>query len=229
MNATLVNFFERRGLKMNWHCRKSFMMWLLAPIFAAVTLISALLLLNPQSCRIVYIFQSVFTKSCDQDMEPSAGYTGTWRTWYLDGTLTSEGHYKDGKLDGDFTGWDDHGRKWLATAYQAGQCNGDYLVLYPGGTTNKMYHFSDGEPVGYWYQFYSSGAKCEERYFSAPGVADGEELAWNTNGALLFHRSWRNGDPWDGDFMFLTRTNRLLETFSAGTLVYSTNILLSVQ
>jgi hypothetical protein len=230
MNSALLKLFNQIGLKMDWSCRKSFIIWVTTPLLAVGAIILALLFLNPQCCRYIYIFQAMVTNRSgphpwgDNGPKPPSNYTGVWYRWHWNGQLSFEEHYKNGQLDGPFRGWDYSGRKWLETAYRAGQYNGDYITFYESGATNTINHYFNNQAIGHWTHFYQDGKKWEEKYFSAPGVPDGDEVIWNTNGKATFRHAWLKGEPWDGRFTIQKETNWFQEQYALGTLVSSTNV-----
>jgi len=120
--------------------------------------------------------------------------------------------------------WDKSGRKQFQADYREGKYHGAYIWFYESGVTNKLQHYSDNEPIGRWVHFYDTGQRWEERFFSAPGIPDGDELVWNTNGAVTFKRTWRKGEPWDGRFALHKGTNWFREVYDSGKLVSSTNL-----
>ena len=230
MRAALTSFFERHGLKMERRCSRSFLVWLLSVLAVPALLVLLLLTLNPQTNRFVFIFQSMFTSRGgshpwgDDGPKPPKHYTGVWYRWHWNGRLSFEEHYADGKLDGAFIAWDRSGSKWLGTAYRAGRYHGDYILFYKTGATNKVRHYDNEKPIGRWLHFYEDGKLWEERFFSAPGVPDGEEVVWNTNGVVSFRHTWRKGEPWDGRFTLHKGTNWFRDQYESGTLVSSTNL-----
>lgn len=215
---------------MEWGIRRSFLVWLLSPIFVAGLLLLALSFANPQSSRFVYIFQSVFSIHEGQNPwgfdgpKPPENYTGVWYRWYWNGKLSFEEHYVNGKLDGPFRVWYKSGRRWEESSYRAGRLHGDYVLFYENGLTNKLWHYFEGKPIGRWFHFYRNGKKWEERFFSAPGVPDGESIAWDTNGAVEFSHTWRKGEPWEGRFIFDRGTNYYRDVYESGKLISTTNL-----
>jgi MORN repeat variant len=223
VNGAFVSFLERHGLKMGWSCRRNFLIWLLAPPLTLALLVLVLLSLNPQTNKYVYIFQSMVTsRNGDEGPEPPTNYTGVWYRWHWNGKLSFEEHYKDGKLDGPFRAWNSSGQKWLETAYRAGLCFGDYVEFYDSGSTNRINHYFDERPAGLWTHFYADGKKREERYFSEPGIPDGKETVWNTNGMVTFSHTWHKGLPWDGLFTLRKGTNWFRDQYESGRLISST-------
>ncbi len=217
-------------MKMEWRCRRSFLVAVFAPLAAAGLLLLGLLILNPQTNRYVYIFQAMFTDRggphpwADDGPRPPADYTGVWHRWHWNGQLAFEENYRAGELDGLFKAWDRSGRQWLETAYHAGRYDGDYVLLYKNGTTNKLRHYFEGKPIGRWLHFYEDGKKWDERFFCAPGVLDGDEVAWNTNGVVTFRHTWRKGAPWEGRFILLKGTNWFRDQYESGKLLSTTNL-----
>jgi len=230
MSAGVVNFLERHGLKMAWHCRRSFLAWFLTPFIVAAFLLLMLLVMNPQSNRFVYIFQSMFTSRGgahpwgDNGPKPPTHYTGVWCRWHWNGRISFEEHYADGKLNGSFKAWDKSGCQWLESAYRSGRYHGEYILFYENGATNQALHYFDGKPTGSWLHYYEDGKKRSERFFSDPGVPDGEETVWNTNGAVVFSHTWCKGEPWDGRFAFGNGANWFRDLYESGRLVSATNM-----
>jgi hypothetical protein len=231
MNANVVSFLERHGMKMEWSCRRSFLAWFLTPFFAVGILLLMLSVKNPQSSRFVYIFQSMVLTHGessnpwgDSGPMPPTHYTGVWYRWHSNGRLSFEEHYADGKLDGPFRAWDRAGRQWLETAYRSGRYHGDYILFYDNGATNRVGHYFDDKKTGHWLHFYPDGKKWSESFFSDRGVFDGQQTAWNTNGAVVFTQTWHKGEPWDGRFTLQRGTNWFRDQYESGKLISTTNL-----
>jgi hypothetical protein len=230
MSAGLVKFLERGGLRLDWHCRHTFLLWLFTPIIVATLVVVVLLTLNPQRSKYIYIFQSMVTDRSGPHPwdalgpSPPQHYTGFWRRWHWNGRASFEEYYKEGKLDGRLTMWDKAGHKEFEGDYRGGGYHGAYIWFYHNGTTCRLEHFSDGKPIGRWLHFHEDGTKWEERSFSAPGVPDGDAIVWNTNGAITFKHTWRKGEPWDGRFTLYRGTNWFQAVYESGRLIASTNL-----
>src|ERR1051326_2993505 len=105
MNPALVSFLERRGLKIDWRCRPSFLIRLFASLAVFGGLWLLWLVASPQSSRMVYIFQSIFTERGGshpwgaEGPNPPENYTGTWLRWHWNGRRSFEEHYVSGQLE----------------------------------------------------------------------------------------------------------------------------------
>jgi len=113
---------------------------------------------------------------------------------------------------------------FLSPPHEKTNGNPARTLFYKTGATNKVRHYDNEKPIGRWLHFYEDGKLWEERFFSAPGVPDGEEVLWNTNGVVSFRHTWRKGEPWDGRFTLHKGTNWFRDQYESGTLVSSTNL-----
>jgi len=230
MRSWLSEFCHRSGMTMDWRCRRSFLFWALAPLAAVAVVVLTLLVLNSQSNRWVFIFQSMVTNRegshpwGESGPSPPPHFTGVWYRWHWNGVRSFEEHYTDGKLNGLFKAWDRSGRQWLETSYHEGRYHGDYILFYENGGTNRINHYFEQKPIGRWIHFYQNGRKWEERFFSSPGIPDGEETVWNTNGIVKFTHTWQKGEPWQGSFVLNRGTNWFRDKYESGKLVSTTNL-----
>src|SRR5689334_20721324 len=102
MKGVVTRFIERMGLTMGWRVRRSFLIWLLTPIFLVGALLCVLLMLNPQTGRVIYIFQAMVTQRGgdhpwgESGPRPPSDYTGVWHRWHWNGRLSFEEHYEAG-------------------------------------------------------------------------------------------------------------------------------------
>jgi antitoxin component YwqK of YwqJK toxin-antitoxin module len=101
---------------------------------------------------------------------------GEFRSWYEDGTLESEGKYKDDRRTGRWTFHHPDGSPSAEGSYSRGQETGNWELFHPGGERRGKGRYSKGLREGVW------------RFYQPDGSADEVETGTYT------HESFRSPD-----------------------------------
>jgi hypothetical protein len=134
--------------------------------------VEALSVADPQPSKHVYIFQCYFYPKHAYDwIRAPRNFTGTWRTWYENGTLQSSVDFSEGKIDGKEVHWYENGRIsgmkfikhgfleksafWsedgkrvsIFTGYQRNEKHGLYLSIDKESIEFRRTWFFKGKPV----------------------------------------------------------------------------------
>ncbi len=116
----------------------------------------------------IHYFLSFETAKFYGIMPLSKGYTGEWKSWYLNGQLEYQGEYKNGKREGIHEVWFVNGQP-----YFKGEWKND-------------------KQEGIHYQWHENG-KLWRREEWKNGVEDGIHEQWYKDGQLVFREEFRNG------------------------------------
>ncbi len=93
---------------------------------------------------------------------------GLWKEYYLDGSLKSEGYYKEDKKTG----------KWK--------------YYYPNGQLEETGEYVDGKPEGKWLWYYPSGKLLREMNYYQ-GLADGPITEYDEEGNIILSGEYLEG------------------------------------
>jgi len=102
------------------------------------------------------------------EINSEVGFTGKYVESYKDGQKKVEKHYKDGKLDGLSTHWDENGQK------------------------DNEANYKNGEFEGLWTKWYENGKKKEEENYK-DGKREGLKTKWDENGQKESEANYKNG------------------------------------
>ena len=75
------------------------------------------------------------------------GKTTQMKRWHLNGTLSAEGGYLDGKPDGIWHEWNSLGILITVTPYQKGEIHGERRFYDSTGTLIRIQHYFEGIPT----------------------------------------------------------------------------------
>ena len=90
---------------------------------------------------------------------------GLVRLWRDDGTLDSESHWQNGKLDGRLTNYFRNGRKFLETTYSHHRPDGTMTEWFENGNKKSELMYSEGTLNGWVREWTENGElKTEEKY-----------------------------------------------------------------
>jgi len=157
---------------------------------ALLAIVAGILLqMNPQSCRLAFLTQSL----TGELPVPSPQFTGVWRTWYKNGRLASAYMYEDGERRGTFTTWHPNGQKAeagrllksipyddVSGAYE-NTYDGALLRWYPDGKPKEKANFRSGVLDGryeYWDNFDKGYWKRKDLNYK-DGKEDGVCIRWD--------------------------------------------------
>ena len=83
------------------------------------------------------------------------------KEYWDNGKLKSEGHYKNGKLDGPMTWWKENGKKDSERYYKDGKKEDFWTWWFKSGAKRSEGHFKDGKKM----DFGLNGMKRERKHF----------------------------------------------------------------
>ncbi len=93
--------------------------------------------------------------------------TGRWRYYSeTDGTLLSEGDYREGRKTGEWTTYYPSGKVASCGTYTEDEPNGVWIYYHPNGNVASSGSFVAGRKDGYWVSFDDSGHKTSEAHFT---------------------------------------------------------------
>jgi hypothetical protein len=176
--------------------RKYFLSTLGLMLLLVCAALSVLVFGNPQWHKRVYMFQAfVYPKPVDGRIHPPANFSGTWIMWDEHGAKSNEREYKNGKLDGKETRWENN-RKEHETHYRNGEFDGTTIYWGKTGLVSVVRNFKNGKLHGAQTTYYENGNKqTEENYVE--GRLDGKTTNWYRNGQqeaeMFFKNRYRYG------------------------------------
>lgn len=97
-------------------------------------------------------------------VDPPAGFTGLWTTYYVNGQRSEEVQYVDGKCAGTSTSFHADGKISRVTNYAEGELDVEMLFFSRSGKLQQRSHFRAGKPAGTWTWYHEDGTvkKTEE-------------------------------------------------------------------
>ena len=92
---------------------------------------------------------------------------GLVRLWRDDGTLDSESHWENGKLEGRITNYFQNGRKFLETTYRKQSPDGAMTEWFENGNKKSELNYLQGTLNGWVREWSENGElKTEEQYLN---------------------------------------------------------------
>ncbi|MDB6110413.1 MAG: hypothetical protein JWR69_2163 [Pedosphaera sp.] len=99
---------------------------------------------------------------------PPPGFTGLWRTYYVNGQKSMEIHYVSGKHDGEFTTFYDDGSRAVLTHFVADIQEGEDTGYFRSGKLNYRGVYKANAQVGTWTWFNEDGTIRSTKEQSKP-------------------------------------------------------------
>ena len=155
---------------------------------------------------------------------------GPWKFWFATGKPQGEEHY-DGffRLDGPAKQYSDKGTLTLATTFDAGKIDGDYLRWWDDGKKRTEQHFvqgkadgdqrawfengqpeeegksSVGKNIGAWTGWYANGQKSYQGSYDGNGLGQGGWTWWNDDGTKAGEATFKDGT---GSYVLTGKTGK---------------------
>ncbi|MCD6661025.1 MAG: hypothetical protein LT105_12760 [Lentimicrobium sp.] len=82
--------------------------------------------------------------------------------YHPNGSKYIEGNYKDGLREGYWASWFDNGTLWSEGDFKNGESHGKRTVYHPNGNLYYEGFFNMGKRVGKWYFYNDQGQKVNE-------------------------------------------------------------------
>ncbi len=118
---------------------------------------------------------------------------GSWRNWYDNGRLGSEGTNKNGEPNGHWKSWYESGQLKSEGTYKNGELDGTWRTWYENGQLGSEEPYKNGELDGTSRGWYENGQlKYETTYKN--GQKDGTWNAWYESGQPKFEGTHKNGN-----------------------------------
>lgn len=118
---------------------------------------------------------------------------GIKKTWYSNGQLKSETHYKNGLKDGDASEWSETGVKYQETQYKNDQKDGLETRWDSKGIKSSEKYYSNGAQHGLSLHYYNGDIK--EKAFYQNGKLEGEYQSWHSSGRKEREAFYKNDQP----------------------------------
>jgi len=123
-------------------------------------------------------------------VETGDGLIEVHKTYYPNGNLNCEIHYKDGKRDGLCRAFYENGNSKVEVNYKDGKYNGLFRVFYENGNLETEANYKDDERTGICKRFYKYGKlKWEITY--TDGKPDGVRKEYYADGRLKRETNYR--------------------------------------
>ena len=139
-------------------------------------------------------------------VDPGKGYSGAWTTYRVNGVVDHAIEYEDGKYV-RFASYYDNGRLISEQHYKGGVIDGRELGFHRGGQKAYAIEYAAGKPVGRWVHWYANGNLQSERTY-VDGKLDGVTMNWREDGTKSSRVDYRRGEEtgqagWDGHGMLV--------------------------
>lgn len=82
--------------------------------------------------------------------------------YYENGSLQTEGSFKDGKRHGEWKAYYENGNTWSLNSYENGVLQGNYKTWYETGEPRIEGHYKSGKPSGIWKYYNDEGQVVRE-------------------------------------------------------------------
>jgi len=125
-------------------------------------------------------------------VEPGKRYSGGWTTYYVNGVVDHRIEYVDGEYR-RFASYYDNGQLINEQHYKNGAIDGPELGFHRGGERAYAIQYAAGNPVGRWTHWYANGnLESEQNY--ADGKLDGVTMNWRQDGTKSSRIDYRHGE-----------------------------------
>ncbi len=153
-------------------------------------------------------------------VQPPARFTGTWRTFHVNGQPHSVSEFRDGQYEGTIERYYGDGTLSYRQRYTQSKIYGVDEGWHRDGSPAYRGHYKDGQQDGTWTHWAPDGS-LRSRYSFANGRKDGLTEAWHENGQLARQVHYKNGQK-DGIDKEWDDSGKLLWSrhFKAGELVH---------
>jgi hypothetical protein len=91
-------------------------------------------------------------------VEPPSNFTGTWRTYWVNGQPSQEISYKNGQRYGESMSFSRAGVKSVVSHVKNGVTDGEEVGFYSSGRTNYIGLYKAGKQVGLWVWYKEDGS-----------------------------------------------------------------------
>ena len=127
------------------------------------------------------------------DIEEFQVPVGEWKGWYENGHKEYIEQFNDqGKNEGIFVYWNEHGVKTKEWFYKNGQKHGPFKLWYENGKLSQETVYIDGKKDGLTTKWYEHGGKKMETTFKN-GKKDGVHIEWYENGKKSIEGKFKFG------------------------------------
>lgn len=125
-------------------------------------------------------------------------FTGTGRTWFLDGTLMDETPFNEkGEMEGEAVGFYPSGKVKVKVEYRGGKINGLNTLLWENGKPKTVGTMKNGKWDGLTRTWWENGNQKASTMFK-DGENDGPCQEWFENGQQSLDANFSKGNP-DGE------------------------------
>jgi hypothetical protein len=101
-------------------------------------------------------------------VEPPIGFSGSWRTYYMNGQLSREIRYKDGLRNGESTSFNQDGSKSVVWHSVSNRAEGLEEGFYASGHIHYKGRYHEGKEVGLWLWFNEDGSVQSKQKYKTP-------------------------------------------------------------
>lgn len=115
---------------------------------------------------------------------------GEWQWFYPNGELLSLEYYEDGKLEGEYIEYDEHGNEIAKGNYIFGEKDGDWNYLH--GSMKEEGSYYDGARQGIWKLWYGDGTLASEIMYEQD-LPDGKYTLYWENGNVKLAGRYADG------------------------------------
>jgi MORN repeat variant len=91
-------------------------------------------------------------------IEPPAGFTGAWTTYFVNGQRSHEIHYRNGQSFGTVTSFYSNGSKAVVQHHGAEGADGEDIGYFPSGAIAYRGQYRKGMQVGTWVWYNEDGS-----------------------------------------------------------------------
>jgi uncharacterized protein len=118
--------------------------------------------------------------------------TGVWKDYNMNGFITSENTYANGKKDGKSITYHDNGKVKAETDYSEGETNGYYREYHKNGKLHMEGAYIMDKEIDVWNTYYING-NLESTTFYNDGNLDGWQEYYAINGKLDYEEFYELG------------------------------------
>jgi hypothetical protein len=125
-------------------------------------------------------------------VDPGKGYSGAWTTYRVNGVVDHKIEYVGGNYV-RFASYYDNGQLVSEQHYKDGAIDGPELGFHRGGQKAYAIEYAAGKPVGRWVHWYANGNLQSEQTY-VDGRLDGVTMNWREDGTKSSRIDYRKGE-----------------------------------
>ncbi|MFH0911154.1 MAG: hypothetical protein V1918_06605 [Planctomycetota bacterium] len=118
--------------------------------FVTVCILIGLYFLSPKTS---YLRYSLYFAITGEEPKIPKDFTGAWKTWWGNGLEKEIFDVENGKVEGRFAAWYDHGTKLCEGTFKNGKIYGEWIIWHPNENRKMVFDGGDGLEYGNMFRY----------------------------------------------------------------------------